>query len=59
MAMGPDSDILSVRKGSGSDWVYICMKTNGQPNGAITIRSLEMAEGLHFMLGQMLGRRTD
>jgi|GEM_PF-3954072 len=50
------NDQLEVRKSSGSDWSQISNVTNGTKNGEITIRSKEMAEQLHFMLGQMLGK---
>ena len=50
-------DALTVSKSSDTDWSLIEMRTNDSPNGLITIRSIEHAEMLHAMLGQMLGVR--
>lgn len=47
-------DILSINKNRGSDWSTLEMVTNAEPNGLITLRSREIAEQLHFSLGQML-----
>ncbi len=47
---------LFIEKKSESDWSHITMMTNSSKNGTITIRSKEMAEQLHFMLGQMLDK---
>lgn len=49
-------DELTVDKMGDSDYCEISMVTNGFGNGQVTIRSKEMAEQLHFMLGQMLGK---
>ena len=48
------ADSLHVRKRRGTDWLDIEMITNGTGNGSICIRSKDMAEHLHFMLGQLL-----
>lgn len=47
-------DDLYVNKNPSSDWMEIKMVTNDLANGVITIRSKEMAEQLHFMLGQLI-----
>ncbi len=47
-------DVLSVNKNNGTDWSALKMVTNGRSNGTITLRSREIAEQLHFSLGQML-----
>lgn len=54
MSAQETNDRLRVRKDSGTDWCEVQMTTNNSPNGSIQIRSKEMAEQLHFMLGQML-----
>lgn len=48
------ADTLTLEKTKDSDWCHVRMLTNGDPNGGICIRSREMAEHLHFMLGQLL-----
>lgn len=47
-------DMLSVNKNGGTDWSTLKMMTNERSNGLITLRSREIAEQLHFSLGQML-----
>lgn len=47
---------LCVNKLTSSDWSHITMRTNDEVNGTITLKSKEIAEALHFMLGQMLGK---
>lgn len=49
-------DALTVEKPAGSDWSYLKMEINGRRGGDITLRSKEMAEQLHAMLGSMLGK---
>lgn len=49
-----DSDALTVNKHAGSDWAFLKMEINGRMSGEICLRSREMAEHLHFMLGQLL-----
>jgi hypothetical protein len=49
-------DQLHIDKSTQSDWCEITMITNGFENGIITLRSKEMAEQLHFMLGQLLDK---
>ncbi len=47
-------DELTVAKTAGSDWAEVTMVVNGGVHESrITLRSLAMAEQLHFMLGQM------
>jgi len=48
------NDSLKLHKTTNSDWCELSMTTNGFSNGQITIRSKEMVEQLHFMLGQLL-----
>lgn len=50
------NDKLFVEKHFDSDWLNISMETNCAENGKITIRSKNMAEQLHFMLGQALNK---
>ncbi|MDH5798909.1 MAG: hypothetical protein OEZ19_10110 [Paracoccaceae bacterium] len=47
-------DTLTVEKDSRSDWATIRKTIHDDSFGEIEIRSKEMAEQLHFMLGQML-----
>lgn len=47
-------DALTVDKSRGSDWCSFVMKTNGEHNGAILIRSKEQLELLGFMISQVL-----
>lgn len=54
MGARESSDELRVEKRAGTDWCDLSMQINGEYNGRITIRSREMAEELHFMLGRML-----
>lgn len=52
-----DADELTLDKSRASDWASLTMHINdGVPDTQITLRSKEIAEGLHFMLGQMLGK---
>ena len=50
------NDNITLAKSSGSEWSYIENTINGDKDTEITIRSKEMAEHLHFMLGQMLDK---
>lgn len=54
MSAQQSNDRLCVSKNQGTDWSKVEMITNDFSNGTIQIRSKEMAEQLHFMLGQML-----
>lgn len=54
MTMNDGVDAVTVEKAAGSEWCVVSMKTNGEPNGEITIRSESMSEALRFMMGQML-----
>ncbi len=56
MSAKETNDEIHVGKHNDSDWCSILMTTNDENNGEITIRSEIMAEQLHFMLGQMLGK---
>lgn len=47
-------DNLELHKSTGSDWCEIRAFINDDLKGSIELRSKEMAEHLHFMLGQML-----
>lgn len=47
-------DRLTVKKNSPSDWSSVEMQVHDLVPVKITLRSKEMAEQLHFMLGQML-----
>jgi hypothetical protein len=47
-------DALTLEKLDGSDWCHLRMLTNDEQHGEICLRSREMAEHLHFMLGQLL-----
>ena len=47
-------DKVTVNKLSGSDWSTIKLTVNGYEEGEVGLRSKQMAEHLHFMLGQML-----
>jgi VCBS repeat-containing protein len=49
-------DKVTVSKTQGSDWCHVTLDIHGKEDSAINIRSKEMAEQLHFMLGQMLGK---
>lgn len=48
------NDKMRLTKGMNSDYCEINMKTNDINEGGLVIRSKNMAEQLHFMLGQML-----
>jgi hypothetical protein len=50
------SDTLTVSKHGGTDWSEVAMNINDVTRDSITLRSKEMAEQLHFMLGQLLGK---
>jgi hypothetical protein len=54
MSAGQHPDVLTVSKSAGTDWSHVTMTIHGDIKADITIRSQEMAEQLHFMLGQML-----
>ena len=56
MTVQEANDKLTVSKSSGSNWCGIAITTNRNSNGMIMLRSKAMAEQLHFMLGQMLGK---
>ena len=56
MEIKESNDLIHIDKMSGTDWSTIEMVTNDKSNGYITIRSKNMAEHLHFMLGQMLDK---
>ena len=56
MSVVESSDSLYLSKASKSDYCEIKMKVNNFDDGSILIRSKEMAEQLHFMLGQMLDK---
>jgi len=58
MSVQESNDKLVLSKQSQTDWSVLQMVTNGESNGLITIRSKETAEGLHFMLSQMLETNT-
>jgi len=48
-------DSLTVSKTAGSDWANVEMEINdGAAYSQIDLRSREMTEQLHFMLGQLL-----
>jgi hypothetical protein len=49
-------DTLRVAKSSGNDWSHVSMTISGQVPIDITVRSKAMAEMLHSMLGQLLGK---
>ncbi len=51
---GSGCDILSINKNKGTDWSTLEMVANERPSGLIRLRSREIAEQLHFSLGQML-----
>lgn len=54
MKVEHQSDSLVIKKMSGSDWSQITLFIHKEEQAKITIRSKEMAEHLHFMLGKML-----
>jgi len=47
-------DSILVHKSPSSYWTEITLFIHEKEEARITIRSKEMAEQLHFMLGQML-----
>ena len=47
-------DEVTVNKPRDSDWSTIKLTVNGYEAGEVDLRSKQMAEHLHFMLGQML-----
>jgi hypothetical protein len=49
-------DALNVDKSPGTDWCWVRMTVADNEPIGINLRSKEMAEQLHFMLGQMLGK---
>jgi hypothetical protein len=48
-------DSLTLNKCPGTEWSEITMSVNDNKD-TITLRSKQMVEHLHFMLGQMLGK---
>jgi len=50
------NEIIMLNKLAGNDHSWLYLMTNNDLNGDIRISSQAMAEQLHFMLGQMLGK---
>ena len=49
-------DEIAVIKKSGCDFVEIKMFIHNKEESSIVLRSQDLAEGLHFLLGQTLGK---
>ena len=49
-------DEIAVIKKSGCNFVEIKMFIHNKEKSSIVLRSQELAEGLYFLLGQMLGK---
>ena len=49
-------DEIAVIKKSGCDFVEIKIFIHNKEESSIVLRSQQLAEGLHFLLGQMLGK---
>ena len=49
-------DEIVVDKNPNTDWSEVKMFIHGEVKASIVLRSQEIAEGLHFLLGQMLGK---
>lgn len=57
--VGNDLDQLRVEKLSGSDWIQVKLETHGRMRGDVELRGREIAQQLHFVLGQLLEDRDD
>ncbi len=57
MAAESESDKIILKKCGRSDWCEVIMEINGDQKCSMDIRSREMAEQLHFMLGQILSQQ--
>lgn len=56
MELKTNGDTFEISKSSSSTWAKITKKNPDGTSDSLDIRSKQMAEQIHFTLGQMLGK---